>query len=58
VIESYRHYYLEGKWRFASWKNERRPSWFPANQYAIKYNEFVKEYNAQKPKMPLREMKV
>ena len=53
VIASYRHYYLEGKWRFAEWKKNRRPDWFPANQYAIKYNEYVKEYNAKNPRIPL-----
>ena len=45
VIDSYRHYYLEGKWRFAEWRKNRRPDWFPANQYAIKYNEEVDRYN-------------
>jgi len=29
VIKSYRHYYLEGKWRFAYWRKNRRPSWYP-----------------------------
>ena len=58
VIQSYRHYYLEGKWRFAEWRKNRRPDWFPANQYAIKYNEYVRDYNARKPKMPLKEMKI
>jgi len=58
VIQSYRHYYLEGKWKFAEWRNNRRPAWFPANQYAIKYNEYVRDYNARKPKMPLKEMKI
>jgi len=58
VIASYRHYYLEGKWRFASWKMNRRPEWFPANQYAIKYNQYVKEYNAKSPRIPLLLMEV
>tara|TARA_R110001592_G_scaffold64636_1_gene198509 strand:- start:476 stop:1060 length:585 start_codon:yes stop_codon:yes gene_type:complete len=31
VIRSYRHYYLEGKWDFATWKKERRPEWWPEN---------------------------
>lgn len=52
VIESYRHYYLEGKWRFAEWKQNRRPEWFPANWYAKKYNEGVRAYNATNPKYP------
>jgi len=58
VIQSYRHYYLEGKWKFAEWRNNRRPAWFPANQYAIKYNQYVQEYNALQPKFPLKEMKI
>ena len=45
VIDSYKHYYLEGKWRFAEWRKNRRPDWFPKNQYAIKYNEEVDRYN-------------
>lgn len=52
VIKSYRHYYLEGKWRFAEWRNNRRPSWFPANHYAKKYNVGVRAYNARGPKYP------
>jgi len=45
VIQSYRHYYLEGKWRFAEWRKDRRPNWFPANQYEIKYNEWALAFN-------------
>jgi hypothetical protein len=45
VIESYRHYYLEGKWKFAEWRMNRRPDWFPANQYEIKYNEWALAFN-------------
>jgi len=52
VIESYRHYYLEGKWRFAEWRKNRRPDWFPANHYAKKYNVGVRAYNARKPRYP------
>lgn len=52
VIESYRHYYLEGKWRFAEWRKNRRPDWFPANHYAKKYNVGVRAYNAHKPRYP------
>lgn len=52
VIESYRHYYLEGKWRFAEWRKNRRPIWFPANHYAKKYNAGVRAYNARKPRYP------
>ena len=58
VIQSYRHYYLEGKWKFAEWKKERRPEWFPANQYAVKYNEYVQEYNKNKPRILLKEMEI
>ena len=52
VIESYRHYYLEGKWRIAEWRKNRRPDWFPANHYAKKYNVGVRAYNARKPRYP------
>ena len=45
VIQSYRHYYLEGKWKFAEWRMNRRPDWFPANQYEIKYNEWALAFN-------------
>ena len=57
VIESYRNYYLEGKWKFAEWKREdRRPEWFPANWVAKKYNVGVRAYNATNPKYKLKEM--
>ena len=52
VIASYRHYYLEGKWRIAEWRKNRRPDWFPANHYAKKYNVGVRAYNARKPRYP------
>ena len=58
VIESYRHYYLEGKWKFAEWKKDRRPDWFPANWFAIKHNKYARAYNAAKPRrypLPLME---
>lgn len=45
VIDSYRHYYLEGKWKFAEWRMNRRPNWFPKNQYEIKYNEWASAFN-------------
>ena len=45
VIQSYRHYYLEGKWKFAEWRMDRRPDWFPVNQYEIKYNEWALAFN-------------
>ncbi len=52
VIDSYQHYYLEGKWRFAEWKKDRMPQWWPSNWYAKKYNVGVRAYNAKKPKYP------
>lgn len=33
VVESYRHYYLEGKWRFAVWPEGKMPYWWPENHY-------------------------
>ena len=56
VIESYRHYYLEGKWRFAEWRKERRPEWVPANHFAKKYNIGVRKYNERNPKFPRLEL--
>jgi len=38
VIKSYRHYYLEGKWRIAEWRMERQPEWWPTNHIKIKWN--------------------
>jgi hypothetical protein len=52
VIQSYRHYYLEGKWDIAEWKNNRRPDWFPANHFAKKYNVGVRAYNSRNPRYP------
>ena len=45
VIKQYRHYYLEGKWKFASWKNNRMPQWWPKDHYKNKYNEEILNYN-------------
>ena len=45
VIYSYRHYYLEGKWKFAEWRNDRKPSWWPNNHYKNKYNEEILAFN-------------
>ena len=45
VIRSYRHYYLEGKWRFASWRKNRRPEWYPENWYAVQFNKEVRGFN-------------
>ena len=44
VIQSYRHYYLEGKWRFAEWRNNRRPEWWPVNHINIKWNQAIKKH--------------
>tara|TARA_R110002012_G_scaffold3177_6_gene14857 strand:- start:2592 stop:3245 length:654 start_codon:yes stop_codon:yes gene_type:complete len=43
VIDSYRHYYLEGKWKMAEWKEDRQPKWWPKNYIKIKWN---KEFEA------------
>jgi len=53
VNDSYKHYYLQAKWEFAEWRNDRRPEWFPANWYAKQYNKGVRAYNARSPKYPL-----
>ena len=45
VIESYRHYYLEGKWQFAEWKTQK-PVWWPKNHIVRKHNERIVRYNA------------
>jgi len=45
VIRSYRHYYLEGKWRFAAWRKNRRPEWYPENWYAVQFNKEVRSFN-------------
>lgn len=52
VIASYRQYYLEGKWRIAEWRNNRRPEWFPSNWVAKKYNVGIRAYNAVGRKYP------
>ena len=56
VIQSYRHYYLEGKWRFANGEKTGDLNGFLQTSYQI--NEYVRDYNARKPKMPLKEMKI
>ena len=45
VINSYRHYYLQGKWRFAEWRANRMPEWWPKDHYKNKYNEGIDNYN-------------
>jgi len=50
VIESYRHYYLEGKWRFAGWKKREQPAWWPKFHFAKKYNIKARAWNATNPK--------
>jgi len=50
VIRSYRHYYLEGKWEFATWKTQP-PEWWPKDHYnnmmAKKVEAFNQTYNAK-----------
>tara|TARA_X000001382_G_C3176151_1_gene181036 strand:+ start:2916 stop:3551 length:636 start_codon:yes stop_codon:yes gene_type:complete len=45
VIKSYRHYYLEGKWKFAEWRQNRMPEWWPKDHFKTKYNAEIQEYN-------------
>lgn len=45
VIDSYRHYYLEGKWQFAHWTKREEPSWWPKNHAINKGNEKIIAYN-------------
>ena len=45
VIMQYRHYYLEGKWKFAEWRKSRMPEWWPKDHYKTKYNEEIDSYN-------------
>ena len=45
VIESYRNYYLQGKWQFAEWKTQK-PVWWPKNHIVKKHNERIIRYNA------------
>ena len=52
VIDSYRHYYLEGKWKFAEWPTGKRPEWWPKNHIAVRYNIGIMAYNATNPKFP------
>ena len=50
VIASYKHYYLEGKWEFATWKTQP-PNWWPKNHYdnmmVKKVEAFNQTYNAE-----------
>jgi len=50
VIASYKHYYLQGKWEFASWKTTP-PNWWPKDHYnnmmAKKVAAFNETYNAK-----------
>ena len=45
VIDSYRHYYLDGKRQFAEWRNERMPNWWPKNHRKNKMNEEIIAFN-------------
>ena len=44
VVESYRHYYLEAKWRFASWKNRDLPTWWPKDHISKKFAPIREAY--------------
>ena len=39
VIKSYRYYYLEGKYDFATWKSEIDPIGFPIDWAKQKYEQ-------------------
>ena len=45
VIKSYRHYYLEGKWRFAVWTGRDRPSWYPKRWTIEQYKKEMRNNN-------------
>ena len=44
VIESYRHYYLEAKWSFASWKKRNPPIWWGKDHIKNKLKERDEKY--------------
>jgi|TARA_R100000081_G_C4820231_1_gene179212 hypothetical protein len=44
VIESYRHYYLEAKWSFASWKKREPPIWWGKDHIKNKLKEREEKY--------------
>ena len=45
VTIQYRHYYIEGKWRFASWKKNRTPKWWPNDHYKNMMNKEIAAFN-------------
>ena len=45
VVDCYKHYYLEGKWEFASWKKRDVPKWWPSGHYKNMKNAKITEYN-------------
>ncbi|QDP51859.1 MAG: hypothetical protein GOVbin4206_26 [Prokaryotic dsDNA virus sp.] len=45
VIKSYQQYYLEGKWKFASWKKNRTPTWWPKDQHKKMKNKEILRFN-------------
>ena len=51
VIDSYRHYYLEGKWEFAEWRKNRMPEWWPKNHYTNKLKEEQRRLYLQNEKL-------
>ena len=54
VIASYRHYYLEGKWKIAEWRTQR-PEWWPINHTNKKWNaEFAEMNRVNNYSIPLK----
>lgn len=47
VTKSYRHYYLEGKYDFATWKRNR-PDWFPADWAKQKKEQMMNAWRNMK----------
>tara|TARA_R100000329_G_scaffold11984_1_gene12918 strand:+ start:1517 stop:2110 length:594 start_codon:yes stop_codon:yes gene_type:complete len=52
VVRSYRHYYLEGKWQFATWRRNR-PDWYTVtyqeNMQRKQTEEFNRRWNIDVP---------
>ena len=42
AVRSYRHYYLQGKWKISSWKTQE-PEWWPKDHYLKMSFEIEKE---------------
>ena len=43
VVEKYRHYYLEDKWKIGQWKT-KPPYWWPENHTEIKTKQNKQMY--------------